>query len=126
MLGAILVSFAGSLFVAVRPIEIPVPVVMDFDTQEGMPVSYVARRTWWEADGVRKSAAQICPLTGDEFRVEAHDVDPRKIVRLLINGRVYQFEMSDDWSWYDSRPACDVLNAIIEHQKSGDRFFVFK
>ena len=78
----------------------------------------------WGTDGGLFAA--IAELGGDKFHVEAHDMVADNRVRLLVNDLVYEFEMSDDWSWYYSEPACDVLNTILECQKFEERFFVFQ
>ena len=78
----------------------------------------------WSNDG--RLFAEIACLSGNKMSIEAHDINSGHVVRLLVNGRVYEFEMSDDWSWYDNRPACDVLNAILDRQKIKERFFVFE
>jgi hypothetical protein len=78
----------------------------------------------WGVDG--GLFARICELSGDKFSIEQHDIIDDFKVRLLINERVYQFAMSDNWSWYANAPACDVLNAILERRRLTERFFVFQ
>ena len=68
--------------------------------------------------------AEIASLSSGSFEVETHETTGTR-VRLLINARVYEFMMDDDWSWYDNAPACDALNAILERRHFEERFFVF-
>ena len=70
--------------------------------------------------------AEISKLSGEQIRVEAHDLVEGHSVRLLIKDSVYEFPMSEDWSWYENCPACDVLNAILERRRIAKRLFVFK
>ncbi len=69
---------------------------------------------------------RICELTGDSLKVECHDMDDRYRVRLLVAPYVYEFQMSNRWSWYENAPACDALNAILERRGIEERFFVFQ
>ena len=70
--------------------------------------------------------AEICELAVDQLEIKHHDMINGHQVRLWIDKYVYEFQMSDDWSWYENAPACDLLNAILERRHSKERFFVFK
>ena len=70
--------------------------------------------------------AEICELAGDQLKIKHHDMVNGHQVRLWIDKNVYEFQMSDDWAWYENAPACDLLNAILERRHIKERFFVFK
>ena len=93
-------------------------------TMEAAGMGKIIDPEWWGTDGGLFAA--IAELGGDKFHVEAHDMIAGNRVRLLVNDLVYEFTMSDAWSWYYSEPACDVLNTILERQKFEERFFVFE
>jgi len=70
--------------------------------------------------------AEMGSLSRGKIAVAAHDMIEGNRARLLINGRAYEFPLNQDWAWYDTAPASDVLNAILERRRIEERFFVFQ
>ena len=67
---------------------------------------------------------KIASVGGEQFQIEAHScIDGN--VKLLINGRIYSFDVDNVEAWYEVVGACELVNTILERHDIEERYFVF-
>ena len=75
---------------------------------------------------------ELADVESDEFELESYSIEGQAVYlfKLVVNGRLYQFELPEGWSGsderYDVSATVEIMNAIAIRQRLKRRFFVYE